>query len=94
MYLRLWGSKERYKELLGSLILAKNTLVGYNKRMTLLDLGHVIATRYNVVLVSLADIGSATFFPLKSTAQSNPRMFTIGFVNKNHFVQVSYSTIY
>ena len=59
--------------------------------MNITDLGYVIASRYNVVLVSLSLQQSMTFFPLRSQPprdSSTHRMICIGHVHGNHFVQV------
>jgi hypothetical protein len=58
--------------------------------MNITDMGYVIASRYNVVLVSLSLQQSMTFFPLRSQppAVASHRMICIGHVHGNHFVQV------
>ena len=60
--------------------------------MNITDIGYAIASRYNVVLVSLSRQQSMTFFPLRSqppTDRSTHRMICIGHVHGNHFVQVN-----
>lgn len=64
-----------------------------DKWMTIPDMGHLIATKYKVVLVSLSSEQNITFFPLRGRSpfsKKSQRLITIGFVNKNHFVQVQY----
>ena len=64
--------------------------------MNITDLGYAIASRYNVVLVSLSLQQSMTFFPLRSQPprdSSTHRMICIGHVYGNHFVQVNKFTI-
>ena len=59
--------------------------------MNITDMGYVIASRYNVVLVSLSLQQSMTFFPLRSQPprdSSTHRIICIGHVHGNHFVQV------
>ncbi|XP_060969857.1 uncharacterized protein LOC133037065 [Cannabis sativa] len=59
-------------------------------QMTMPDMGHIIASRYNVVLVHLSIQQCLTFLPLGS----NPlpailhKIITIGFINNNHFIEV------
>ena len=65
--------------------------VTMDKWMDITDMGYVIASRYNVVLVSLSLQQSMTFFPLRSQPPTNSfvhRIICIGHVFCNHFVQV------
>ncbi|XVF71181.1 hypothetical protein PTKIN_Ptkin12aG0015800 [Pterospermum kingtungense] len=59
--------------------------------MTLPDMGHLVATRYNVVLVHISKKQCFTYLPLRSSPPSllQHREIVIGFVDNNHFVQVS-----
>ena len=62
-----------------------------NKWMDIIEMRYVIASRYNVILVSLSLQQSMTFFPLRSqppTDSSVHRIICIGHVYDNHFVQV------
>lgn len=58
--------------------------------MTMSNMGHLVASRYNLVLYHLSIDQYLTFLPLRSvpvpTPSRNER--TIGFVNRNHFVQL------
>jgi hypothetical protein len=68
-----------------------------NKWMSLPDMGYVIATTYKLVLVSLSNTSSWTFFPLRDsppTNQSTHRVICIGFVDGNHWVKVNNLTSY
>ncbi|KAI5430951.1 hypothetical protein KIW84_035191 [Lathyrus oleraceus] len=58
------------------------------KWMSLLDMGYLIANRYNVVLVCLGN-SCMTFFPMTSSHSPNVSIYCIGFVNRNHWVQVN-----
>jgi len=58
------------------------------KWMTIHDMGYVIASRYNVVLIHLSRLQSLTFFSLRSLAPVASRLIAIGFVSGNYFVQV------
>jgi len=60
-----------------------------DKRMKIIDIGYVIASRYNVILVSLSLQQSMTFFSLKSQSPTDcfmHRVICIGHVYDNHFV--------
>jgi len=62
-----------------------------DKWMDITDMGHVIASRYNVIVVSLSKQQSTTFFPLRSQSLANSslhRIICIGHVYDNHFVEV------
>ncbi|KAL2323773.1 hypothetical protein Fmac_028152 [Flemingia macrophylla] len=88
-YAKLFGCNNRVAELRQSLYVDKQASV--NKWMTIPDMGYVIASRYNVVLVSLSLQESMTFFPLRGRpplSQSSHRLIAIGFVHNCHFVQV------
>jgi len=59
--------------------------------MDITDVRYVIASMYNVILVSLSQQQSMTFFPLRSQPlpdSSVHRIICIGHVYDNHFVQV------
>ncbi|XP_073220740.1 uncharacterized protein [Cicer arietinum] len=67
---------------------------GQDKWMCLPDLGYVIATRYNVILVSLSRNLNMTFFPLNKTPPSKECLLAIGFINGNHWVHVQFISVY
>ena len=55
------------------------------------NMGYVIASRYNVIVVSLSRQQSMTFFPLRSQPPPNSsvhRMICVDHVSGNHFVQI------
>jgi len=63
--------------------------------MTIPDMGYVIASRYNVILVCLSLQQNVTIFPLRSKPPvdvSQHRIICIGHVYGNHFVQVMFIT--
>ena len=65
--------------------------------MDITDMGYVVASRYNVILVSLSRQQSFTFFPLRSWPPANSsmhRMICVGHVFGSHFVQVHWKFIY
>ncbi|CAK8560428.1 unnamed protein product [Lathyrus sativus] len=59
-----------------------------HKWLTLPDMGYVIVNRYNVVLVCLGN-ECWTFFPMTTSFSPNVAIYCIGFVNRNHWVQVN-----
>ena len=68
--------------------------VTMDKCMDITDMGYFIASRYNVILVSLSRQQSMTFFPLRSqppTDSSVHRVICISHVIGNHFIQVDSS---
>ncbi|KAH1248988.1 Protein FAR1-RELATED SEQUENCE 6 [Glycine max] len=90
-YIKLFGGMDRFKELRMSLLVDGLTKVNMDKWMDIIDMGYVIASRYNVILVLLSQQQSMTFFPLRSqppTDSSVHRIICVGHVYNNHFVQV------
>ncbi|KAH1214311.1 Protein FAR1-RELATED SEQUENCE 5 [Glycine max] len=69
----------------------KLSYVTTDKWMDITDMGHVIASRYNVIVVSLSKQQSMTFFPLRSQPLTNSslhRIICIGHVYDNHFGEI------
>ena len=65
-----------------------------DKWMDITDMGYVIASRFNVILVSLSQQKSMAFFPLRSQPpidSSMHRVICIGHVYDTYFVQVDSS---
>ncbi|KAL5154485.1 hypothetical protein HKD37_19G053834 [Glycine soja] len=84
-YINLFGGIDRFEELKRSL------LVTMDKWMNINDIGYVIASRCNVILVFLSLQQSITFFSLRSQLPTNSsvhRVICIDHVYVNHFVQV------
>jgi len=55
------------------------------------DMGYVIVSRYNVIIVSLSKQQSMTFFSFRSQPSPDSsvhRVICIGHLYENHFVQV------
>ncbi|KAH1241928.1 PKS-NRPS hybrid synthetase [Glycine max] len=85
-YMNLFDGTERFEQLKLSLL-----VVGFSKWMDITEKGYVIASRYNVILVSLSRQQSMTFFPLRIQPppdSSGHRMICVGHVFGNHFVLV------
>ncbi|CAK8576751.1 unnamed protein product [Lathyrus sativus] len=59
-----------------------------HKWLTLPDIGYMIANCYNVVFFYLG-IECWTFFPVTTSFSPNVAIYCIGFVNRNHWVQVN-----
>ncbi|XP_028097182.1 uncharacterized protein LOC114297034 [Camellia sinensis] len=86
-YTHLYGSHDRIEELTDILSYFEPNL-GYHRWMTMPDMGHLIASCYNVVLYLLSAQQCLTFLPLRLVpiSQFQRREIAIGFVNGNHFV--------
>ena len=56
----------RYDELLQRLDYFEDSNAGIEKWMTIPDMGHIVASCYNVVLISLSSSVCLTFLPLRS----------------------------
>ncbi|KAL5138305.1 Protein FAR1-RELATED SEQUENCE 5 [Glycine soja] len=87
-YIKLFGGTDKFEELKRSLLVD-----GLSMWMDIIEMGYVIASRYNVILVWLSLQQSMTFFPLRSqppTDSSVHRIICIGDIYDNHFVQHCY----
>ncbi|KAH1210373.1 hypothetical protein GmHk_15G044702 [Glycine max] len=90
-YIKLFGGTERFEELRMSLLVDGLTKVTMDKWMDITDMGYVITSMYNIIVVSLFKQQSMTFFPLRSQPLANSsvhRIICIGHVYGNHFVEV------
>ncbi|XP_062030559.1 uncharacterized protein LOC133746393 isoform X2 [Rosa rugosa] len=94
-YAELFGSEQRVNELLVALDYYDGSCFQKKYWMTMPDMGHIIASCYNVVLMHLSSVQCFTFFPLRtaptSFSISSTRVIVIGFVEE-HFVQVYLKT--
>ncbi|XP_028098948.1 uncharacterized protein LOC114298553 [Camellia sinensis] len=88
-YITLYGSYERFEELTSILSYFEDS-PGYSHWMTMPDMGHLVASCYNLMLYHLSLQQCLTFLPLRTVPipQLDRREIAIGFVNGNHFVQV------
>ncbi|XP_028099400.1 uncharacterized protein LOC114298950 [Camellia sinensis] len=88
-YITFYGSYERIKELTSILSYFVDS-PRYSHWMSMLDMGHLVALSYNLVLYHLSLQQCLTFLPLRtvSVPQLDRREIAIGFVNGNHFIQV------
>ncbi|KAL5147359.1 hypothetical protein HKD37_06G017055 [Glycine soja] len=90
-YMNLFGDTEKFEQLKLSLLVDGFSKVSVDKWMDITDMGYVIASRYNVIHVSLSRKQSMTFFPLRSQPppySSGHRIICVGHMLGNHFVQV------
>ena len=88
-YVQLYGSIDRVAELVYSLSWF-DSFAPYDRWMTLPDMGHLIASRYNIVLVHLSIRQCLTYLPLRSVSPAplHHKLIALGFVEDCHFVQV------
>ncbi|KAL6181188.1 hypothetical protein ACLB2K_047843 [Fragaria x ananassa] len=90
-YAQLFGSDERVNELLDALACSESICLEKKHWMTMPDMGHIIASCYNIVLIHLSSAQCFTFFPLRtapiSISVSSPIEIVVGFVD-DHFMQV------
>ncbi|XP_052210141.1 uncharacterized protein LOC127813254 [Diospyros lotus] len=88
-YSQLYGSNMRVDELMHALSCFESVAPPQHW-MTLPDMGHLIASKYNVVLIHLSRLQCLTYLPLRSVPPPSlqHRIISIGFVNDCHFVQV------
>ncbi|KAH1264543.1 hypothetical protein GmHk_01G000450 [Glycine max] len=85
-YIKIFGGTERYEQLRLSLHVDGLSKVSMDKWMDITDMGYVIVSRYNIILVSLSRQQSFTFFPLRSRLpvdSSTHHMICVGHVFDN-----------
>ncbi|KAH1210660.1 hypothetical protein GmHk_15G044919 [Glycine max] len=89
-YIKLFGGTDKFEDLRMPLHVDGLTMVTMDKWMDVTDMGYVITSRYNVILVSLSHQQSITLFPLRSQPLGDPsvhHIICIDHVYDNHFVQ-------
>ncbi|KAL5131952.1 Protein FAR1-RELATED SEQUENCE 5 [Glycine soja] len=90
-YINLFGGTKRFEELRMSLLVDGFSKVSVDKWMDIMKMEYVIASRYNVILVSLSQQQSITFLPLRSQPPPDSfvhRIICVDYVFENHFVQL------
>ncbi|KAH1229220.1 Protein FAR1-RELATED SEQUENCE 5 [Glycine max] len=90
-YTNLFSGTKRFEQLRLSLLVDGFSKVSVDKWMDITEMGYVIASWYNIILVLLSQQQSMTFFPLRSQPppdSSMHHMICVGHVFGNHFVQV------
>ncbi|XP_062089769.1 uncharacterized protein LOC133796314 [Humulus lupulus] len=88
-YRELYGVHGRIDELIHALSFF-DVRAPRERWMTMPDMGHIIASCYNVVLFHLSKNQSLTFLPLRSMPLPllSRKHIAIGFVNGDHYVKV------
>ncbi|KAJ4715739.1 MYB transcription factor [Melia azedarach] len=87
-YSLLYGSDKSVKELIYTLSYFKSC-PSPDRWMIMPDMGHLIASAYNVVLFQLSLQQCLTFLPLRKPVPTDSRKhIAVGFINNNHFVEV------
>ncbi|KAL5138348.1 hypothetical protein HKD37_10G028545 [Glycine soja] len=89
-YTNLFSGTKRFEQLRLSLLVDGFSKVSVDKWMDITEMGYVIASWYNIILVLLSRQQSMAFFPLRSQPppdSSMHRMICVGHVFGNHFVQ-------
>ncbi|KAJ4716771.1 FAR1-related sequence [Melia azedarach] len=88
-YTQLYGGADRAQELLHTLSCFESH-AGIEHWMAMPDTGHLIASRYNIVLLLLSQKQCHTFLPLRSVPlpRTSHKIIAIGFINECHYVKV------
>ena len=93
-YLEVFGGEHHYNYILNGLHPPAdiNAFAPPEKWLTFSDMGHIVATAFNMVVVELtrvSDFKSETFFPIRGEPTSNPddSMIVLGLI-PNHFVHI------
>ena len=92
-YTLVYGREHRVDEIYYALSYFDSN-PSFDRWVSISDMGHLIASFYNVILIHISLHQCLTFLPLKSPLIPVPsrKVFTIGFVNGNHFVQVFFTS--
>ena len=61
----------------------------YSNWFTLPDMGHLVASTYNVALVVFSPEMSLTYLPLQTGIPASPKVICMSLINQSHFVQVT-----
>ncbi|KAM7486832.1 hypothetical protein LguiA_002841 [Lonicera macranthoides] len=92
-YEKIYKGEEKVDDLLRRLKAECNT---FNEEywMTFPEMGHLIASAYEIVLVLLAKFMCITFLPLRSMPSGDrpPEVIVIGHIKGNHYVKMSMSS--
>ncbi|XP_058779128.1 uncharacterized protein LOC131653097 [Vicia villosa] len=91
IYGRLYENQEKFAKIHDSLVPSLTGIAPVLKWMSFPDMGHLIASAYDMVCVDLTRFGlSETFFPLHSRPplDASSRIICIGYLQSRHFVQV------
>ena len=89
-YMKVYQTDQRYQQVLQGLTVAPNEFVLIDKWLSIPDIGHLVASAYNVVFVTIYKKGCTTFFPHFGPVPHplEHKFVTLLHVNENHWVQV------
>src|ERR1044072_3204120 len=89
-YMKVYQTDQRYQQVLQGLTVAPNEFVLIDKWLSIPDMGHLVASAYKVVFVTISKKGCTTFFPHFGHVPHalEHRFVTLLHVNENHWVQV------
>ncbi|XP_057425988.1 uncharacterized protein LOC130719381 [Lotus japonicus] len=95
VYHGMYGTDTHYEKVLQALHLAPNEFATEEEWLCVPDMGHIVATMYQVVFVTLSNRGGATYFPLTGPVLhlSEHKILCLLLVNNNnHWVKVLISS--
>ncbi|XP_058749515.1 uncharacterized protein LOC131622494 [Vicia villosa] len=91
-YTRISGDETKFESVNEALVPWGGAYAPFSHWMRFPDMGHLIASAYDIVCIDLRHYSfSETFFPLRTTPPTNPidRIICVGWIAKSrHFVQV------
>ncbi|XP_058741484.1 uncharacterized protein LOC131613863 [Vicia villosa] len=91
-YTWIFGDETKFESLNEALVPWGGAYAPVSHWMRFLDMGHLIASAYDIVCIDLTRYGFCeTFFPLRTAPPTNPidRIIYVGWLAKSrHFVQV------
>src|SRR4051812_1550452 len=91
IYGRLYENQEKFAKIHDALVPSLTGIAPVSKWMSFPEMGHLIASAYDMVCVDLTRFGLCeTFFPLHSRPplDASGRVICIGYLRSRHFVQV------
>ncbi|XP_057444199.1 uncharacterized protein LOC130736381 [Lotus japonicus] len=94
VYHGMYDTNIHYEKVLQALHLAPNEFATEEKWLCVPDMGHIVATMYQIVFVTLSNRGGATYFPLTGPVlhQSEHQIICLLLVNNNHWVNAFISS--
>ncbi|XP_057444110.1 uncharacterized protein LOC130736286 [Lotus japonicus] len=94
VYHGMYGPNTHYEKVLQALHLAPNEFATEEKWLCVPHMGHIVATMYQIVFVTLSNRGGATYFPLTDPVLnlSEHHIICLLLVNNNHWVKALISS--
>src|ERR1044072_1642966 len=86
-YVDMWGV-ELFNSAMNALIVTPTQVITEDYWLSIPDMEYVISTAFNIVLITIAISGCATFLSLAGPPPLIHRVIAIGHGDKNHWVQV------